>query len=195
MTPFRILFVCTGNVCRSPFAETLTRHLLEQWVGPPSVSGILVWSAGVRALTGSGMDPLTQAELVRWGVAATAGTTHVARQLDRRIAEPADLVLTAERQHRSTVVSLLPGALHRTFCLREFVRLLATGGPLPDGLGPAALARAAVAAVAERRGSIPPVSEEEDAVPDPFGREPECHRASATLTGALVHDLVRTLTR
>jgi len=81
----------------------------------------------------------------------------------------ADLVLTAERTHRSIVVQQAPTALGKTFCLREFARLMASVEC--DGMpsDPVALARAAVVAARDSRGLIPPVPPSEDDIADPKG--------------------------
>jgi protein-tyrosine phosphatase len=61
---FHILFVCTGNVCRSPFAEIYTRHLLIGRLGGRGARAYPVASAGVGALHGSGMHPDSRAQLL-----------------------------------------------------------------------------------------------------------------------------------
>jgi Low molecular weight phosphotyrosine protein phosphatase len=62
---FRLLFVCTGNICRSPFAEILTRHLLRGRLGGRAAAAFDVSSAGVAAVVGSAMHPDSRAELPR----------------------------------------------------------------------------------------------------------------------------------
>jgi hypothetical protein len=47
-TEFRVLYVCTGNICRSPFAEILTRHLLTGRLGGQAAAAFDVSSAGRR---------------------------------------------------------------------------------------------------------------------------------------------------
>ena len=91
----------------------------------------------------------------------------------------ADLVLTAERTHRSIVVQQAPTALGKTFCLREFARLMASVEC--DGMpsDPVALARAAVVAARDRRGLIPPVPPSEDDIADPKGLDQAAHHAAA----------------
>jgi protein-tyrosine phosphatase len=186
---FDILFVCTGNVCRSAFAELLTRRLLDRALPPPTAARVAVASAGCAALTGAGVHPLTRAELEVRGVTRSRVAAHVARQVDERMLVAADVVLTAERRHRAHVVEMCPEVLGRTFCLREIHRLLSDvdlgmpGDPVPR-------LHAAVAAAAGRRGMIPPVPAEEDTVPDPFGRPAQAHRYSAALIDDLLHDLV-----
>src|SRR4051812_32932148 len=54
---FRLLFVCTGNICRSPFAEILTRHLLVGRLGGRVAGRFEISSAGVQAVVGSPMHP------------------------------------------------------------------------------------------------------------------------------------------
>jgi protein-tyrosine phosphatase len=62
----RILIVCTGNICRSPFIERLLQRQLDER-RPGSDRGILVHSAGTGALTGSAMDERAAALLVAYG--------------------------------------------------------------------------------------------------------------------------------
>jgi protein-tyrosine phosphatase len=136
-----VLIVCTANQCRSPLAEHLLRHAL--------VSVGLDWtveSAGVYANPGRPIDP---------DVSAVLDELHVAHQPDwasrgltaSDIAQ-ADLVLTAERAHRTAVVTLVPSAVSRTFTLLEFARILPAAPPTgPAGATtPAGLIRLAEAA-------------------------------------------------
>jgi protein-tyrosine phosphatase len=187
---FAILFVCTGNICRSPFAELVTRHLLAERLRPDDAARFAVGSAGTHAFALRGMDPLTRAELTRWGVDGVAAAGHVSRLLDGRTAGSANLILTAERWHRAHAVSLCPSALRYTFCLREFCRLLAGVGPGPAGMDPVTSASAAVTAAARHRGMVPPVTAADDAVADPFGGLSQVHHATATAIGTLVREIV-----
>ena len=54
--PFTVLYVCTGNRCRSPMAERLLRHDLDRRYGREARRLWRVESAGVRALMGGDMD-------------------------------------------------------------------------------------------------------------------------------------------
>ncbi|GAA4206660.1 hypothetical protein GCM10022252_69130 [Streptosporangium oxazolinicum] len=108
---FRILFVCTGNLCRSPLAERLTRSAL----GPcPAVQ---VTSAGTHAQPGLEMTGHARRTLVRLG-GDPAGFG--SRLLVPRLVAEADLVLTATARHRAEVVALRPAAATRTFTIAEF---------------------------------------------------------------------------
>jgi protein-tyrosine phosphatase len=186
---FAILFVCTGNVCRSPFAAALTRHLLDDAMPPGDAARFAVASAGSSAPVGAGIHPATRAELAAWGVTGPAVDGHYACQVDAALLSKADLVLTAERHHRAHVVQVYPEALRTTFCLREFHRLLSTVDHLTPA-DPVARLHAAVAEVAARRGTIPPVPPDQDAVPDPYSGPAAAHRHSAAMLGGLLRDIV-----
>lgn len=124
--PAHLLVVCTANQCRSVIAESIFRHSLAStpW---------LAWevdSAGTRALEDRPIHPLAHDVLIAAGV--PVGELRSC-SLSKELIGRADVVLTAERSHRSEVVALLPDALHRTFTLRQFARLLLAGVPTePD---------------------------------------------------------------
>src|ERR1035437_4630017 len=100
----RILIVCTGNICRSPFIERLLQHELDE---RRSVSerGIVVRSAGTAALVGSSMDAQSAAQLVAHGGDASGFR---ARDLTPALVAESDLVLTATRAHRGKVALMSP---------------------------------------------------------------------------------------
>jgi protein-tyrosine phosphatase len=190
---FRLLFVCTGNICRSAFAEVLTRHLLNERLGYGPASGFAVSSAGVQAVIGSGMHPWTRELLRPWGGDALSATDVVARQLDPSMVEQSHLVLGAARRHRAAAVQAAPAALTTAFSLREFARLV----PLVDlstlADDPVQRAHALVHEVRSRRGLVPPVDPEDDEVLDPMGRPREAHRAATRLISEAVLTLIDAL--
>jgi protein-tyrosine phosphatase len=149
---FRILTVCTGNVCRSPMAELL----LRDWADPRA--GLQVSSAGTQALVGRTVDDGTAAVLRQL---ALDPTRHRARQFTPAMAADADLILTAERAHRDQLIHDQPNAFRRTFTMAEFARLAVRVSSTDAG--------AAVAAVAAARAGAGPVPQAEDDLPDPFG--------------------------
>jgi protein-tyrosine phosphatase len=163
---FGVLFVCTGNVCRSPLAE---RYLLARL---PAGAPVRAGSAGVRALVGEPMDPPSAQALRELG---GDDRGHAARALDAGLVRAADLVLGATVQHREAVLRLEPAALHRTFTVKEFVRLAAG---LPPAADPGAAA-GLVAAVAGRRGLAGPVPPGRDDIGDPFAAPLAFARAAA----------------
>ncbi|MCD2192317.1 hypothetical protein LQ327_02760 [Actinomycetospora endophytica] len=184
---FRLLYVCTGNICRSPFAQFHTRFLLGARLGPWA-HAFAVHSAGVSAVRGHGMHEGSRAQLMSRrdhpDVAEFA-----ARQLPDRDVLLADLVLTMTREQRSTVLGDVPKALPTTFTLREFARLLRSAPPsevaaLPRH--PVERAGALVALARATRGTVPAVPAEEDAVPDPVSGGPDAHREAARVIDGCV---------
>lgn len=112
-----LLFVCTGNVCRSPIAERLAvAYGLEM-----GFSDLTASSAGTLALIGNPM--LGDAALVLEGLGGDP-SGFAARHLTPRIASEADLVLTMTREHRDRVLELAPRQLQRTFTLMEAARIV-----------------------------------------------------------------------
>ena len=186
---FGILFVCTGNRCRSPFAEVLARRLLDEKFGPVHAARFDVSSAGTQAVPGASIHPLTRAELVGLGLAGDELFPD-STLLSVDAIRSADLVLTAERAHRSIVVQLAPTALGKTFCLREFARLVASADC--DGMPgePVALARAAVMAARDSRGLIPPVVPSEDDIADPMGLNQAAHHGAARVISSALAQIL-----
>ncbi|MFG2295610.1 protein-tyrosine-phosphatase [Streptomyces sp. NPDC048603] len=166
---FRILHVSTGNVCRSPITERLTRHALTHRLGGASTGGLIVESAGTWGHEGAPMEANAAAVLADFGADTTGFTGR--ELLDEHVIR-ADLVLTATRDHRAQVISMGHSAGLRTFTLKEFTRLVraidpATLPPLDDGM--AARARALVRAAAALRGWLLAPSPDADEVYDPYG--------------------------
>jgi protein-tyrosine phosphatase len=166
----RLLFVCTGNICRSPLAERLANSWAEQSLGAVAAT-VHIRSAGTEALDGHAMDKRSAAALVSLGGDPTG---FVARTLVPSMAEQADLVLTMTRKQRRSVLTLAPRALRHTFTLPEAADLLhATGG---EGLELVPLRRRASELAARlnagrawRRGA------DSDDVFDPIGQAADVH--------------------
>jgi len=112
-----VLFVCTGNICRSPTAERLAAAYGARFKVPDFRAS----SAGTRALIGRPIHEDAALVLEKLGGEVS---NFAARQLTPRIASGADLVLTMTRAHRDAVLELAPHQLHRTFTLSEAARLV-----------------------------------------------------------------------
>ncbi|MBB0245196.1 protein-tyrosine-phosphatase [Streptomyces alkaliphilus] len=167
---FRILYVSTGNVCRSPITERLTRQALRDRLGPAG-GGLIVESAGTWGHVGAPMEAHAARVLTEFG--ADAGDFTGRELLDEHVIT-ADLVLTATLDHRAHVISMGHSAGLRTFTLKEFTRLVRAIDPatLPDATEPGgavARARALGRAAAALRGWLLAPTPEADEVQDPYG--------------------------
>jgi protein-tyrosine phosphatase len=113
----KILTVCTGNICRSPFAERyLQTHLDELAPGRFELS-----SAGTQAMVGKPMDRRS-AELLEQAGGSDDGFQ--ARQLNEMMLSDVDFVLALTVEHRNVVLARSPRMLKRAFTVREFARVL-----------------------------------------------------------------------
>lgn len=113
----RILTVCTGNICRSPFAELFLQAELNR-ISPES---FVIQSAGTHALAGHHMDERSSIKLNEVGVSSDG---FIARQLTAEMTSEIDLVLALTDKHRSNIVALRPRLLKRTYTVREFAAVL-----------------------------------------------------------------------
>jgi protein-tyrosine phosphatase len=168
----RILIVCTGNICRSPFIERLLQHQLDERRSE-SDRGIIVHSAGTAALVGSAMDPQAAAQLMSNGGDPSG---FLARDLTSALISESDLVLTATRAHRGKVAMKSPRALRKVFTFRDFADLVARmDGPIASvsQTDPRAWVRQVTEKAAASRGLKPPLALEAADIVDPYRREDE----------------------
>lgn len=130
-TEFVVLFVCRANQIRSVIGEhLLTQALQQSGDGVRAAHTPMSWqvrSAGVDAAPGRRAHPQVTEILGLWDIDTSAFRS---RALTAEEVERADLILTAERAHRSAVVALDPLAVHRTFTVRQFGRLVDEDHPI-----------------------------------------------------------------
>jgi protein-tyrosine-phosphatase len=184
----RVLFVCTGNICRSAAAD----RLLTAWTDGGSVE---VRSAGTRATQSRPMHPYTEAALADHRV-ETRG--FASRRLTEQDLDWSDLVLTMTAQHREEVVALSPRALRKTFTLLEAAALsevlpsdrLESAASAADP--PAAFVEMLVEARALARQRARPVDE---GVPDPIQESAEFHAEVVGTIAAALSPLADVLPR
>jgi len=108
-----ILFVCIGNICRSPFAQGLFTKLIRQ----EGYKGFHSESAGLLALPGNSVTFLAQKVAVEHGVDLSG---HKAKRLSQNLVDRADLILVMEKTHKDELIADFPEATDKTFLLHRF---------------------------------------------------------------------------
>jgi protein-tyrosine phosphatase len=107
-----ILFVCTGNTCRSPIAEGMARELIarKHGVKPDELErlkGIRVGSAGTGATGGQEMSPTSRQVLEEMGFHPGR---HASTPLSFALVEEADLIYVMTHAHREQILDWVPEA-------------------------------------------------------------------------------------
>jgi protein-tyrosine phosphatase len=129
---YRVVFVCTGNICRSPMAEVVTRSLASAASladGTTLGSRLVVSSAGTGPWhEGEPMHPRAQSALERAGYPSHA---HVAHQFSTASLDTLDLIVALDRSHQQTLRSLGSDP-ERLFLLRSFDRAAGAAADVPD---------------------------------------------------------------
>jgi protein-tyrosine-phosphatase len=98
-----ILFVCTGNTCRSPMAGMMLKHMLAK----QNITGIEIFSRGTTAWPGTSLSPGARETLEAIGITTIP---HEAKRLEKRDLERADLVLVMTEAHQQWIESVYPEA-------------------------------------------------------------------------------------
>ncbi len=164
-----VLVVCTGNICRSPSAELLLGHGLEQRrQAGASAEGCAVTSAGLGCYDGWPIDPPVANLLEADGV--PGWQEFRSQAVTDALVSSADLVLTATRAHRFRIGERWPEAYQRTFALGEASGLVESGDLARLPVSFPDRGHALVGWLAEERG-VRQVPDAYD-LADPHGRQP-----------------------
>ena len=171
--PLHVLFVCTANICRSPFMELTARSLAED------AATVTFASAGTHGFDARAMDDVMAATL--------EGVDHGgfrSRPLSRELLEEADLVLTAEAAQRAFILDEHPEMFRKVLTLGQAAEAL---GSAETGLDRDAL----LEHLATRRAAAGP----ETGVPDPYRQGPEAAAAAAKRIRELLETVVPALVK
>jgi protein-tyrosine phosphatase len=175
-----VLFLCTGNLCRSPSAARLLSRQLAQH----GTVGVTVHSAGVLGAPFGPPDPLV-AEARAFGI-DLAG--HVPRPFDPGMIAGADMVIGLSREHvRESVLADIP-SFPKAFTLREIVRRGTGQGPRR---GDETLAEWLARLHVGRRHADLIGDSPDDDIADPMGGTAEDYRLMLVDVGALTESLGR----
>lgn len=102
----KVLFVCTGNTCRSPMAEALLGQ----------EEGFQVKSAGLYAVNGSPASAGAVAILREKNISIN----HRSQQLTQQLVDWADYIFTMTTQHKAAILTNFSNAEHKTFTLKGY---------------------------------------------------------------------------
>jgi protein-tyrosine-phosphatase len=122
----KVVFVCSGNTCRSPLAEGLARKMAAE----RGLSHISFSSAGTGALEGGGASEAAILVGLERGIDLS---THRTRALTQTTLAEADLVLVMGPHHLESV--RLQGAENKTHLLDHFASSGQSAGAVPDPFG------------------------------------------------------------
>lgn len=124
----RVLFICTGNSCRSVMAQGLLQKSMKE----RNRNNVEVLSAGVAALIGAGPTPETLHLLAQEGVDMSA---HRSRQVNRIMLKSSDFILAMDDTQQARILELAPDVRNRLYLLKEFAKIANSGLSISDPIG------------------------------------------------------------
>ncbi len=107
-----VLFVCTGNTCRSPMAEGILKFIAKK-----NNLSLEVKSAGISVFDGDNASKNSIDAMKKIGIDIS---DHEARQLHRDMVDEADLILTMARSHKEFILSNFPSSKDKIYTLLEY---------------------------------------------------------------------------
>lgn len=108
----KLLFVCTGNTCRSCMAEAIAKNIAEN-----RGIDIEISSAGIHAFAGDGASVNAVKVMEEMGIDVAC---HIAKPVSKELIEDNDLILTMTKSHKDTLIFLYPSAKDKIFTLMEY---------------------------------------------------------------------------
>jgi len=123
-----ILFVCTGNTCRSVIAEALFKKMMRE----QGRDDVEVYSAGVMTLSGIGASQAARTVLAREGMDASG---HISHEVTKEMARRSDIILVMEKLHEDAILKIAPEVKNRVFLLKEFAKIEDNNPDISDPMG------------------------------------------------------------
>lgn len=173
--PFRILVVCTANICRSVMAERFLRRTIAARGLDVEVSSCGILFDG---------EPASDTVIAVLGERELDATDHASRRFTPSMLADADLVVTMERHHAREIAMTADGASSRVYTLGGLVEWLRGTEDL-DGSPAERVAR-----FSETHRPVDLLGSGADEVEDPHGRSMRVHRKAADRIEGLCTDLL-----
>lgn len=126
--PFKIMFVCTGNTCRSPMAEGALKILLAK----EKLEGFEVCSSGTSAASGF---PATMFAIEAAKIWNADISLHKSQPLTRQLVEQSDLIFALTPSHYKDILKLKKSAKEYSYLLKKFPEKGADGEGVIDPIG------------------------------------------------------------
>ncbi|MFH1888739.1 MAG: L-threonylcarbamoyladenylate synthase [Candidatus Omnitrophota bacterium] len=123
-----VIFICTGNSCRSVMAKFLLEKALED----KNRNDVEVLSAGIMMLKGLKASEEVKGLLANEGIDSSA---HRSQMVTREMLKRSDIILVMERLHEKRIVEMVPEAKNRLFLLKEFAKMNDNDLGIADPIG------------------------------------------------------------
>lgn len=176
-----IMFVCTGNICRSPMGELLLTRYLRG-------TSIRVSSAGTKGLTTHQIDPSARRIMDSIGIDSSGFRS---RRLTRSMVQSADLILCFEQGQRKSIVTLVPTAVRYTFLLGDFANMCEYCAQ--RGLISGTTVQQRLQSVIAQSAMVHPLLPDSQDIEDPHGQEFEKFHDAADATNTEIRRILTSM--
>lgn len=122
----KILFICTGNLCRSPMAEMLLRHKLKE----KNIDNIEVCSAGLNTYNGALISRDSKMVLINKGI--DVDLSFRSKEISVDLLRTSDMILTMTLAHKLEIHRNYPKYIEKVFTISEY----ANNGEMEDVIDP-----------------------------------------------------------